>query len=160
MQPFDPTTGGSGDIYIYKDNVNNTINFFCSFDMGFFGVQSIAFSSLSWFSAGMTFSTSVSEQRIYLNGVQVGITDTPITPFHSAYPLANSCYWGALGVSALPDKWLGWMADGILGWGTAVSPAQMLSIHTKLNAGTLTTTDLDTIFGAGHYCWWKLDESP
>jgi len=158
MQPFDPTIGGSGDIYIYKDIANNTIVFFCSFNSGFFGIQSIAFSSLSWFSAGMTFSTSVSEQKNYLDGVQVGVTDSPITPFHSAYPLANSCYWGAT-TPAGADKWLGWMADGILGWGTVASPAQMFTIHTKLNAGTLTTTDLDTIFGAGNYCWWKLGEA-
>jgi len=160
MQPFDPATGGSGDIYIYKDVVNNTMVFFCSFDGGFFGIQSIAFNSLSWFSAGMTFSTAISEQKIYLNGVQVGVTDSPITPFHSAYPLANSCYWGAATGVVSTDKWLGWAADGILGWGVAASPAQMLSIHTKLNAGTLTTADLDTVFGIGNYAWWKLNEPP
>jgi hypothetical protein len=160
MQPFDPTTGGSGALVIWKPNINNAIVFYYALDSGFFGLHNVPFSSLSWFTAGMTFSTGADEWKTYLDGIQVDVTDSPVTPFHSAYPVLDTCYLGALGLSALPDKWLGWMADGILGWGTAASPAQMLSIHTNLNAGTLTTIDLNTVFGAGNYAWWKLNEGP
>jgi len=159
MQPFDPVGGGTGDIYIYKDIVNNQIMFYFALDSGAFYMHTAPFSSLSWFSAGMTFSQVGNEMKAYLDGIQTGFTETPLTAWNGSYPAPLSSYFG-LSTIGSPNSWYGWMADGILGWGTVASPAQMFSIHTKLNAGTLTTTDLNTIFGAGNYCWWKLDESP
>jgi len=160
MQPKDPILmSGTGNIFIYKDITNNTIMFYFVLPSGAFLFHSVSFSSILWFSAGMTFSQVGNEMRAYLNGIQAGITETPLTAWNGSYPVPNSSYLGTTTPNGL-NQWLGWIADGILGWGVAASPAQMLSIHTKLDAETLTTTDLDTVFGIGNYAWWKLNEPP
>ena len=43
---------------------------------------------------------------------------------------------------------------------TAITDPQALDISTKMNDGTLTAADLDGIYGAGEWSWYKFDEDP
>ena len=120
---------------------------------GFPGIitRQISASDLGWMTLGMTISQSASEMRAYKEGVQQGAAVGAGMDW--SRPLwVNGCYIGA-------PTWKGWAADCIISFGVVATPTQMLTIHTALDAGTLTTTALDAIFGAGKYAWWKLDES-
>jgi hypothetical protein len=120
---------------------------------GFPGIifRQVAASDLGWMTLGMTISKSAGEMRAYKEGVQQGAAIGAGIDW--SRPLwVYGCYIGA-------PRWKGWAADCIISFGVVATPAQMLTIHTKLDTVTLTTADLDTIFGSGKYTWWKLDES-
>ena len=121
---------------------------------GFPGIitRQISTSDLGWMTLGMTVSQTASEMRAYKEGIQQG---APVgAGIDWSRPLwISGCYIGE-------PQWKGWAADCIISFGIVATPAQMLTIHTKLDGGTLATADLDTIFGVGKYAWWKLDEGP
>jgi hypothetical protein len=107
--------------------------------------------------AGFTASIIADEYRFYKEGLQQGLTIPfmPGTTWTGAL-LPYGCRIGTL----VFVGWKGWIGDCIISFGVIATPAQMLAIHTKLDLGTLTTTDLNTIFGVGKYVWYRLNESP
>ena len=120
---------------------------------GFPGIilRQVATSDLGWMTLGMTISQSASEMRAYKEGVQQGAA------------LGAGMDWSRplwiYGCMIGSPRWKGWGGDCIISFGVVATPAQMLTIHTKLDTVTLTTADLDAIFGVGKYAWWPLDES-
>lgn len=117
---------------------------------GFPGIVTVQISGgeLNWATYSLTASKTAGQFKGYKNGTQQGSTVN--CGINWTNPL------GPLWVGS--PKWLGWASDCIISFGIVATQPQLATIHTKLEAGTLTTTDLDTIFGAGNYGWWKLDE--
>ena len=155
--PFNANTDEFGAINIYKDVGNNNISFFCALESGFFNLHTTPLSSSLWFSVAITFSQLGNEMKMYLNGVQVGTTVSPLSAWNDAYPISNGLLFGGTSTGVL-NKWAGWMADGIIGWSKVASPQQISVIHSNLRDQILNPYYLDTVFGVGNYAWWKLDE--
>lgn len=116
--------------------------------------------TLAYFSQGMTWDVDADggsgELIAYVDGsaVESPIAITAMEPRNWSSTGTNVIGAGSL----TAQEWPGSIAHMILGYGICATAANMTTIHTKLDAGTLTTADLDTIFGAGNWSWWKLDE--
>lgn len=80
--------------------------------------------SPAYFCAGMTWDTGADELKAYLNGVQVGATQTGIGTFTGTVGL-TTCALGA-GGSTGASCWSGGVAHGAV-WNRALSAAEMVS---------------------------------
>jgi hypothetical protein len=112
--------------------------------------RQVATTELGWMTLGVRGSNVGGFHEFYKDGLIQGASMG--TPLWTRPIWVNGCYIGYL--------WKGWASDCIISFGVVATPAQMLAIHTKLDLGTLTTTDLNTIFGVGKYVWYRLNESP
>ncbi len=101
---------------------------------------------------GQTWDKSADEFKGYADGIQIGVTGsglgvwsgTPVNLFFGAYSAALYFWKGSISDMILSDQ----VADD----------TQMAEINTKLAAGTLKKTELNTIFGAGNWSWWGMNE--
>jgi len=106
---------------------------------------------------GQTHSLSADQFKSFVNGSQVGATQNGLGTWAGSLA-TNLCVIGA-GTSVPVNIWNGAISDVIITLnGVVATPTQMSDIHTKLAAGTLTMGDLDTMFGAGNYAWYRHDD--
>jgi hypothetical protein len=91
----------------------------------------------------------------YANG---GVEQTGVVS--SAWDVTSSGATMAIGANnTTPDiPFYGYIRNVIIGNEVGATAAQIATIDTKVKAGTLVGSDLDTIFGAGKWEWWALDE--
>jgi len=111
--------------------------------------RTVACNDLDWMTLGIRASNLAGTFYFDINGVQQGGS--------VGNPLWTQPLW-EWGARIGNPRWNGWASDCIISFGVVATAQQMLTIHTKLDTGILTTSDLDTIFGVGKYAWWKLDE--
>jgi len=105
---------------------------------------------------GLTWSLSGDAVKLFVNGSQTGATATGLGTYTGALA-SDRCYIGT--DHSAYGYYPGWAGDVIIAFGVVITPTNMGNIHTKLDAGTLTTADLDSYIGAAAYSWLKLDES-
>jgi hypothetical protein len=105
--------------------------------------------------AGVWDTGVANEFRSYENGGNEKTTTT--LGVWAGALLSTRCAIGAELITPT-QPYQGLISDVIWGFGTSPSAAQIATIDTKTDAGTLTTSDLDTIFGAGNWAWYQLDE--
>lgn len=102
---------------------------------------------------GISWSDTNNDSRLraYFNGVQEGAD------------IAVGGIWGAgvlsrAEIGATSTIWLGLIPNAIFWLGYEPTAANMAAVNTKLAAGTLTTTDLDTITTSGGWVWYQFGE--
>ena len=111
-------------------------------------------SSIDFITFGQTRSELADRFRAYFDGTQEGIDQTSLGTYTGALATDRARIGsGGAGI----NKWNGDISDVIVA-NREASIAQMATLHTKLDAGTLTIADLNTIFGAGNYAYYKLNE--
>lgn len=160
----DATIRASG--YVAVDS-NNYVSIFKSSTTGVFTFQYRSGGTTSqvqvggqstddYFGYGGTWDKPNDEVKGFLNGAQTGATVNGLGVW--AGNLSSTlCTLGA-GSTTPGFPWSGDISDAVYAKTTA-TPAQMATLHTALAAGTLTSTTLDTIFGAGNWLWYKYDEA-
>jgi len=106
---------------------------------------------------GSTWSAAADEFKAFKDGSQEGVTQNGLGVWAGNLSAISTVVGaGFIGPGLI---WDGWIADGILLYGVVATPAQMATIHTHLDAGTLTEQILDSEFGINNWSWWKLNES-
>lgn len=142
-------------IVLRKDSTNNTFRW--RYKAG--GTEEVitnsSYSPAEAFSSGITWDTAASEFKAFLDGQQEGST-LSIGGVWSGALASTGTVIGAN--SNTPTAvWHGPVTDVVFA-NTTATVANMETLHIKLDAGNLLTTDLDTYFGAGNWLWYKLDE--
>jgi hypothetical protein len=116
-------------VFIMKTATDNTLNF--RRQAGVANAKSIGDTSLAgssaYFCAALTWDTAADELKAYINGVQVGTTQTGLAAFVGA-PAATTTAIGALGTTGA-NSWSGGLAHVAI-WNTALTPAQILTLAT------------------------------
>jgi len=104
-------------------------------------------------------SVSGDEQQAYFNGATQGAAASGLGTWSGALSSTQNV------IGAFTDSptlvWNGFIGDVIItlsGANITDIDNKMFAIHTSLDAGTLTTANLDTHFGAGNWAWWRQDE--
>jgi len=113
--------------------------------------------SVDWFTYGATYSDNANQHRSYIDGVESGGSPVANAGAMTGDLSAINTVIGA-GSTAPASVWEGWIGDTITVYGFAATPAQMLTIHNYLDAGTLTEQILNDMFGAKNWSWWKMNE--
>jgi len=142
-------------VFGFKDLTDNRISVF--YRAG--GVQQAVvisgLSTLNEFGIATSWDKGVDEFRAFLDGSQSGATQSGLGVWVGALDSAKSVVGADSTAPSVP--WKGLIADTVLGNITA-TPAQIATIDAALAAETLTSADLDTIFGSGNWAWWKNNE--
>ena len=115
--------------------------------------------SLTWHSQALSYSVTADITRAYFDGVQTGEDLAADAMTKSDFNDANSVLGAG---NPTQQGWVGDCSNVIIAntaAGSQVTDANVLIIHNAIVAGTLTTTQLDSIFGAGNWIWYKLDET-
>lgn len=114
-------------VFIMKTATNNTLNF--RRQAGISNAKSVGDTSLagssSYFCAGLTWDTDTDALKAYINGVQVGTTQTGLGAFVGT-PTATTTAIGAIGTSGA-SSWSGALAHVAI-FDRALSGAEMLSL--------------------------------
>lgn len=110
--------------------------------------------TLTWHSQAITYSVTAGETKTFYDGVKTGITGGIAAMTVADFNDPNTLI-GAGGIGA--QYWHGDISNVVIGK-VCPTEANVLTIHNGIVAGTLTTADLDTIFGAGNWIWYKLDD--
>jgi hypothetical protein len=92
----------------------------------------------------------------YYNGVAEGAALTSLGTWTGDVDPNQFLAGGGSLAGAL--NFAGYIKNLILVFNVVPSADDHSNIHTKLTAGTLTASDLDTYFGSGKWSWWKMDE--
>ena len=102
--------------------------------------------------AGQTWEYAVDEFKAYFDSVQVGVTGGTLGVWVGS--IANS-FIGAF--SAASNFWKGGVGDVIVA-NQVLDATQMATISSKLADGSLTTPELNSLFVAGNWAWWQMNE--
>lgn len=148
----------SNYIYLHKSTGVNRFDFVYAAGGVEERIAKTALSETGVMTLGQTWDKNAGasgEVKAFYNGAQEGSTQQTLGVWTGV--LSNTgCYLGAL--STTQYSWDSSIADMIIA-NTVATPAQMAALHTDLAAGTLTKATLDSIFGAGHYVWYKHTET-
>lgn len=148
---------GNNRVRNYISNAANTI-FWGYYSGGVVtSVTTAGHNDTDWMTLSSTWSSVADEFRAYKNGLQEGATQNGLGVWAAGALTRN--VFGSESLPALTFPWSGWLSDAIVLYSVVATPAQMLSIHNHLDAGTLTEQILNTEFGVGNWSWWKLNES-
>jgi len=113
-------------------------------------------SETDWITLGATWNRSGTGLHAYYNGSDLG----------SPQAIANA--WDGAGIASFivgakdlspSEEWHGWLSDMIVTFGIEASSGDMSTVHSALEAGTLSRATLDGLFGEDMYVWYRLDES-
>lgn len=145
----------NNEIYVRKNAGANTLLY--KYEAGGVVLSPVhATNTINVMTLGMTWSASSDELKTFFDGAQTGLTLNGLGVW--AGNLSNSTSIGAAN-TAPASVWSGWLSDAIVLYSVVATPAQMLTVHNHLDAGTLTEQILNTEFGVGNWSWWKLNES-
>jgi hypothetical protein len=140
-QLFQLTADASNILHIRKNTTSNQINF--SYTAG--GTQeSISISSLSytdWFQVALSWSKTSDEVKAYINGAQVGSTQTSLGTW-AGNIVSSGAVIGALNTSGT-NPWSGMINDVRL-YNTALSGSQISTLYT----GSATTRDTSRTYNS------------
>jgi hypothetical protein len=118
-------------------------------------------STLDWFTPAMIWSKTNNNFQAYWNGATEGAAQAIAGTWAGAL-LSTECNIGATNTDAL-NSYHGDIGDTIIfnsfNGDYANIDTHIATIHTLLDAGTLTTSHLDTIFGAGNWVWFQNNEA-
>ena len=113
-----------------------------------------------FFTFGMTVDVASNVLKAYLSGSDQGAY-TGTSPLNSSETgMAQARVGNAINVpiaTKLGYPWLGWISDVILSYGVVSSDGNMSVLDTKLTAGSLVASDLNSVFGVAKWSWWKND---
>lgn len=114
-------TDDSNQIYLLKQNTNNTIRALYRANNVTQSVDT-TLSLTGWFHLALTWDTAADEVKAYLNGVQSGTTQTGLDTWAGALD-STLCHVGAY--STVPASiWHGWLAHVAI-WNAALSAGEM-----------------------------------
>ncbi len=101
---------------------------------------------------GQTWEYAVDEHKAYFDGVQAGMTGGTLGVWVGSI---SEAFIGA--VSAGDWFWKGGIGDVIVA-NQVADETQMATISSKLADGSLTIPELNSIFTAGNWAWWQMNE--
>jgi len=149
----------NNSFYISRVAANNRIQFIYEANGVVATMNETSYAGeVGWFTSGITGSDTNDQARAYKNGVEIAASPAVNAGVWTGNLTSSAVVIGA-GTTAPINVWDGWLSDAILLYGVVATPAQMATMHTHLDAGTLTEQILDAEFGVNNWSWWKLNES-
>ena len=112
-------------VRLRKSTVANTLNFWYNAGGVFKSVDLAGQSATGWLHIAMIWSKSGDALKAYVNGAQVGVTQTGLGAYAGAL-VANACCIGAATTSAA-EVWKGALAHAAL-WASPLSAAQIATL--------------------------------
>lgn len=119
------TASAANKIYIYKATTNNTLQFV---HLGGVTTRTVTYTPVSevgWMRMAMTWSVSADEMKAYVNGVQVGATQTGLGVWTGDLN-SSQCILGALTLGGA-GPWSGWLGRVRL-WSKALSASEIAKV--------------------------------
>jgi hypothetical protein len=146
---------GTDQITMRKDAVNNRFGWRRWANSVAQSINKDGLTTVDWFYPGMTWSLTDDEVIAYWNGLPEGAPQSGLQPWQD--PLhATRTVLGANDTTPT-NVFNGWIGDTVWVFGSAPTAAQMASVTTMMQNGTLTAAALTTLFGST-WVWYKMED--
>lgn len=113
----------------------------------------------TFFVFGTTWSLSGNAFKAFVDGAQVGTTQTSIGTWDSvALNTAATVFLARETASVISNSFNGYARDIVVSLGVVATDVQVASISTLITQNNLSVAALNTVFGIGNWAWYTLDD--
>jgi len=107
----------------------------------------------------LTTSLNFNDEGQVFNAWVGNTKSTPVTGIEGEWTSALNATATKIGIAnQTSSPFNGYIRNVIIGRDHFLTDGEQTTLYTAITAGTLTTTDLDGVFGAGNWVWWPLTE--